>query len=207
MRTPADIQPRPGFSLMEVALALAVASFAAIGLLSLTSSGLGNYRQVMDTTVAAQIGERVVNDAEQADFQALTDARVLRRHPQVGEVEEAGGTFSFRAPAIEAPAFRYFDEQGNEIIADEGRLSAEQKRVAVYWVNTRVAPRVGVPRSDGQVAELARVTVEVACNPAGLDLGGDRFIDTDATSPRWNLFKPPASVRVITHSAYVGPKE
>jgi len=207
MRTPATIQQRSAFSLIEVALAMAVLSFGAIGILSLTSSGLGQYRQVMDTTVAAQIAQRMVSDAEQADFKVLTDARVLRRHPQVVEVEEAGGTFSFRAPAIEAPAFRYFDEQGKEIVAEDGRLSAGQKQSAVYWVNMRVAPRAGVPLADGHGSELARVTVEVACNPAGIDLATGSFIETDETSPRWNLFKPPMGVRVITHSAYVGPKE
>lgn len=206
MQAHRPLAKRSAFSLVEVALAIAIVSFAVIGILSLMSSGLGNFRQVMDTTIAAQLAQRVINDAEQADFKVLTDVAGQRNNTEMAKMAEQGKTFSFRAPAIKSPAFRYFDEQGNEIIPkDNGKLDSKQKLGAVYWINTRIVPRSSLPRTVGTGAtDLAQLTVEVASNPTGVDLTNRTYIETDTGSPRYNLLKPPAGIRVYTYSAYVG---
>ncbi|MEQ1859900.1 MAG: hypothetical protein ABMA13_08190 [Chthoniobacteraceae bacterium] len=204
------------FSLVEVALAIAVVSFAVIGILSLLSSGLGNYRQVMDTTVCAQIAQRVINDAGQADFNVLTDATNKNTIKETADAAKESRVFSFRAPSSDKPSFRYFDDQGNEIIAKEkdGKLKPEQRTQAVYWVNVRIIPRAFLPRADGKATELAQLTVEIACNANVIDLSDTKaFFVTEKKDPRYNLFKPPgqdkeknipAGIRVLTYSAYVG---
>lgn len=125
------------------------------------------------------------------------------------EMEAAGKIFSFRAPTINNPAFRYFDDQGKEIISKNtnGLLDPQQKFSAVYWVNVRITPRAVLPRSDGKTTELAHLTVEVACNPTQTDLSLPDFVEKSDESPRFNLLKPPAGVRVLTYSAYVGRNE
>lgn len=205
MNTPDLSAKRSAFSLVEVALAIAVVSFAVIGILSLMSTGLGSYRQVMDTTIAAQLAQRVINDAEQADFKVLTDVAGQKNNKDMTKTESEGKTFSFRAPTIKEPAFRYFDEQGKEIIPKEkGKLDAKQKLGAVYWINTRIVPRSKLPRHDGKATEVAQVTVEVACNPNGVDLTDKKYIESEDGSIRYNLLKAPAGIRVLTYSAYVG---
>lgn len=203
---------RSGFSLVEVALAIAIVSFAVIGIISLMSSGLGNYRQVMDTTIAAQIAQRIINDAEQADYKVLTDATAVSGSPIATEMAAQGKVFSFRWPTLDAKpeeTFRYFDEQGKEIIAEGGEaLEGVQKLNAVYWVNMRIAPKAKLPRIDGKATELAQITVEVACNPNGVNLA-EEYIVTSSSSSRYNLLdleKLPG-MRVLTYSAYIGRSE
>ena len=81
---------RGAFSLVEVALALGIVSFAFVGLFGLLPAGLSIFRQAMDNSVGSQIVQRLVNEAQQTDFPTLTAA---------------------------ATALRYFDEQGNEVTA------------------------------------------------------------------------------------------
>lgn len=212
MHPSAHSMKRSAFSLVEVALAIAVVSFAVIGILSLMSSGLGSYRQVMDTTIAAQLAQRIINDAEQTDFKVLTDVAGQKNNKDMQKIEGDGKIFSFRAPTIADgdATFRYFDEQGKEIIPKEkgGKLDSKQKLSAVYWVNTRIIPRPKIPRLDGKSTDVALVTVEVACNPNGVDLTDDsKYLERKDSSPRKNLLNAPAGIRVLTYSAYVGRNE
>lgn len=213
MKAPDLSAKRSAFSLVEVALAIAIVSFAVIGILSLMSSGLGSYRQVMDTTIAAQIAQRIINDAEQADFKALTQASDARVIAAMQEADKGGKTFSFRWPKLDAKpeeTFRYFDEQGKEIIPEQGKpLEGAQKLNAVYWVNTRIAPKAKLPRADGKATELAQITVEVACNANGVNLADNNFIESSSSSPRNNLLdlEKIQGVRVLTYSAYIGRNE
>jgi hypothetical protein len=190
---------------MEVALALAILSFAAIGIMGLTSSGLGNYRQIMDTTVSAQIAQRVIYDAEQADYQELTGAPASSAI--AAAMEKDGKTFSFRAPSLEHPAFRYFDEQGKEIVPKDDMLTPSEKRSIVYWVNTRITPRPRFLREDGKPIETATLAVEVASNPSGVDLNRAEYLDGNDRSPRYHLLTPPAGVKVFTYTALIGRSE
>lgn len=186
-----------GFSLVEVALALAVAAFALVAVLGLMSSGVGGFRQVMDTTICAQIAQRVMSDAQQADFRLLTDDAAL------GALRDEPG-FSFRGPRLAEPRYRYFDEQGIEIVPRTDTLTPEQRARVIYWVNTRVRPRAAVPRSDGRgTGELAQITVQVAANPNQLDLPLGRPAEPDTA----NLIVPGPGIRVLTYTTLVGRNE
>jgi type II secretory pathway pseudopilin PulG len=211
MHTPKFSAKRAAFSLVEVALAIAVLSFAVIGILSLMAGGMGNYRKVMDTTIAAQIAQRLINDAEQASYKELTDISGQASSADVAKMEKEGKTFSFRAPRITSTglsAFRFFDESGKEIVPkDATRLSPKESLNIVYWVNTRVTPRPRIPRADNKGTEVALLTIEIACNSNGLDLSQTQYIEKTNSSPQWNLLKAPAGIRVLTYSALIGRSE
>ena len=194
--------PRParregGFSLVEVSLSVAIVGFGFAGLLGLMTSGLTQFRTSMDATISAQIAQRVLADAQQADFTVLVDAAALGK-------KQPDPQFTFRAPRVDAPAFRFFDAQGDELHAEpEGGLSPAEATAAVYQVNVRVRPFAQVPRA-AQVTQpqLAQVTVQVAHLPAAQPFG----VETEA-GPRQNLFKARPSAAIYTFAALVGRNE
>lgn len=110
----------PAFSLVETALAIGVIAFAFVGLLALLPAGLNNFRGAVDTSVSAQIFQRVVTDAEQADFDLLT-----------GTATSGKGEF-YVLPT------RFFDDQGSEVVPRiAGRPSPFEGQQIVYHVHVR----------------------------------------------------------------------
>jgi len=77
-----------GFSLVEVTIAMGIVSFAFLTMLGLIPTGLKTFRSAIDTSVGGQIFQRVINEAQQTDFDTLVGSD---------------------------PAVRYFDDQGNEL--------------------------------------------------------------------------------------------
>jgi len=133
-----------GFTLVEVTLALGVASFALVALFGLLPVGLTMSRCAADNVMGAQISQRVINDALQTDFDTLV---------------QNGTTSIFRKPV------RYFGDQGNELLGPDG---------AIYHVNTRVAISTGMPGNGVTAnADIATVTVQIVNNPgnAALSVG------------------------------------
>src|SRR5688572_1646103 len=159
---------RRAFSLVEVALALGVFSVALLGILALLPSGMSNFRTAVDITVSAHIAQRVLEDAQQAEFDQLIDRRNLPADPlQHGYCPER---FSFRGPSVGKPAWRYFNEEGTEVVpkAKDGKLTPEELAAVVYQVNTRIRPRAELPSLREGGGHVAQVTVQVARNPGGL---------------------------------------
>jgi uncharacterized protein (TIGR02598 family) len=94
--TPSD-RKRKGFTLVEVTIAMGVVAFGFITILGLLPAGLKTFRSAMDSSVGAQIAQKVINDAQQKDFDALV----------------ANGI---------ASTVRYFDDQGNELgVSDKAK--------------------------------------------------------------------------------------
>lgn len=183
---------RAAFSLIEVSVSLSVISFAFIGVVGLMANGIEQFRGAIDSTVTAQIAQRILADAQQAEFDTLIDADHL---PALGE----NADFSFRAPKVTQPALRYFDEQGNEVIPAGDTPSASEIGRIVYHVNTRIRPWADVPAdTDAQKPHLAQVTVQVAASNGAaqtpVDLG---------EGPTQNLFALPKNRPVFTYSALV----
>ncbi len=65
---------RRGFSLVEVTIALGIAVVAVIGIFALLQSGLGAYREAMNSSVSASIAQQVVSDHLLAEFDAMVQA-------------------------------------------------------------------------------------------------------------------------------------
>ncbi len=152
------------FSLIEVTMSIGIISFAFLSIFSLIPLGLNSFRQTIDTGTASQIAQRVINDAQQSDFNDLTTD--YTNNPITG------------AGATGVKPYRFFNDQGEEIVvsgttagnpamAPTG-MPASQKQQISYWVNTRITPATTVPNPGASVpdnASLATVTVQVAHNP------------------------------------------
>lgn len=208
-----------GFTLVEVALAIAVIAFAFVALLSLLPAGLTTFRRALDISICTQIAQRIVADAQGADFNLVVDRDNLPASTQ-------GAEFSFRAPSVQEPGIRFFDEQGNEVVPkgatggiakDWGDLSPDEQLRVIYHVNVRIIPRVNLPTDSGsgtvdgyavdrkaqEMGSLALITVQIAHNPSGapLQLSADDAEDMD--KPERNLWKPREGVEMFTYSAYI----
>ncbi|MEI6071372.1 MAG: Verru_Chthon cassette protein B [Verrucomicrobiae bacterium] len=79
---------RGGFSLVEVTLAIGIVAFAFLTILGLIPTGLRTFRGAIDTSVSGQIFQRIVNEAQQTDFDTLVAT---------------------------TQTTRYFDDQGNDV--------------------------------------------------------------------------------------------
>ena len=79
-----------GFSLVEVTLAVGIVSFVFLTILGLLPTGLRTFTSAIESSVGGQILQRVINEAQQTDFDTLVSV---------------------------APTERYFDDQGNECVA------------------------------------------------------------------------------------------
>jgi len=170
-----------GFSLVEVVLAVGVISFAFVAILGLLPAGLTQFRQAMDNSIASQIAQRIIMDAQQSDFDILTDTA----HRQASSVDPfRARSFSASDAAKSSPLYiRYFDEQGNEIIPQGMFPTATEAVSIVYHVNTRITPGPSLPGNDpnsasdlgtaGAGVSLATVLVQVAFNPSGKTLAID----------------------------------
>ena len=165
-----------GFSLVETALALGIVSFAFVALIGLLPTGLTTFRQAMDTSVGAQIAQRIVSEAQETDFQILLASASLK--------DRGEGAQFFRLP------LRYFDEQGNET-KDPGVASAAERLRILYTVRVRGSKPgsanvsnhsssyfTSLPDVDGKrfnPRDMTILSIQVATNPAIRNV--DDFVD------------------------------
>ncbi len=192
-----------GFSLIEVAIAVGILAVALVALLGLMPGGMTNFRKAMDTSVTAQIAQRIMHDLEQAEFNEVIDLANLPPDPTGKSYCVAN--YSFRAPSISAPALRYFDEQGAELVPSNGKtLSAAQKVSLVYYVNIRILPRAAIPTKNDFGSAVAQATVQVARNPGDRDIPIVSAAPTDANTPDRNLFQKTTGVQIYTYYALIG---
>jgi uncharacterized protein (TIGR02598 family) len=188
-----------GFTLIEVALALGVVAFAFVGLIALLPAGLNNFRSSMNISIGSQIFQQIVNDAEQADFDALV------------KQETPDGTGFAVLP------LRYFDDEGNEIVpsAPPGLTPQEAQKV-VYYVHIRASnPGPSDVTSDGPTYFTSLpsqgtpfnprfstiLTVQVAVNPANITLQEDST--RRLWTPQQKIGSSTANLQMTTYSAVV----
>ena len=161
-----------GFSLIEVVLAIGIVAFAFVALFSLLPIGMGVFREAMDTSVSAQIVQRVVSDAEETDFDVLKD--------------DPGNSKSGNYYVL---PFRYFDDQGTEVkVANASSPSAAERSKFLYTVRVRgtfpgksnpsdhsSAYPTSLPSKSGSrfnPRDETFLTVQIANNPGNKDLTG-----------------------------------
>jgi uncharacterized protein (TIGR02598 family) len=198
-----------GFTLVEVTLALGIIAFAFVALLALLPAGNNAFRRAIDLATCGQIAQRVITDAQNANFNVLTGAQ--------------GQTTFVPGHTIALP-MRYFDDQGREIIPKGDTPSAAQLLSAVYYVNTRVMQTAVLPRSTERTVRaadpdkkkgeqpplnpLAQLTVQVIHNPNGLKLELSKSQPDDVTKPDRNLVPDSRTAKmqleIFTYSAMIG---
>jgi uncharacterized protein (TIGR02598 family) len=198
-----------GFSLVEVVLAVGVISFAFVAILGLLPAGLHQFRQAMDTSVAAQIAQRIIQDAQQTDFDVLTETVApAKRDPK----STIAFTSTVYPVAGGSRTVRYFDEQGNEVVIKGTTPTQAERADIVYTVNTRIQPWPSLPGAgsspDTSVSSVGRslitITVQVVYNPAvipfqlvGSQAGSD-YLLVDTKDPKMK------AMSVKTFNAQVG---
>src|SRR6266436_6376560 len=87
---------RSGFSLVEVAIAISIFAIALVALLGLMPGGMSQFRKAMDTTVTAQIAQRIMHELEEAEFNTVIDLPHL-------PATSTGDGYSFQASPLPAP--------------------------------------------------------------------------------------------------------
>jgi uncharacterized protein (TIGR02598 family) len=200
------------FSLVEIALAIGIIAFAFVALMSLLPAGLTTFRRALDVSICTQIAQRIVSEAQESDFDVLTDVKNL-------PAAQTGKDYSFRMhrPGTTTVWIRYFDDQGNEVVPSRPpTLTAEEKLSVIYAVNVRVIPRVTLPtgkegfpvaQAAGVAGNLALLTVQIARNPSGVELTISPGAADDSLTPTRNLWMPKGGVDIFTYSAYIGKNQ
>jgi len=127
------------------------------------------FHQAVDTSVSAEIVQRIAADVEQTDFKAL-----------IGNA--ASGNYY-------ALPMRYYDDQGTEIsVANPLQPSSSELARILYWVRVRGSlpgaadparhtasyftslPSTGPQRYTPRASTF--LTIQIVANPAGIDLKG-----------------------------------
>src|SRR4051812_30802590 len=125
-----------GFTLVEVAMAIGIVSFGFVAILGLLPTSMEVFRASMNLSISTQIAQRLLNDAQQTEFAALTGGEVPLPHHEL--------------------AVRYFDEEGNELPVDKADES-------IFEAHTVVQSNPKFPDAAGEntivMDELAAVVV------------------------------------------------
>ena len=145
-RPPSPAAKCDGFSLVEVAFAVGIIAVAVTALLGTWPVGQAHMRRAVDSTIAAQVAQRLVAEVQQADFPDVLRLAGLTGGAPSGSLER-----------------RYFSQTGREVDA----ANAER----MYEVITRVSHREQLPVAGGAKRWDAHgqlvVTIDVAVSHLG----------------------------------------
>jgi type II secretory pathway pseudopilin PulG len=182
-----------GFSLIESTLAIGVVAFSFVAILGLLPAGLTTFRKAMDASVGAEIGQRVLNDLQQSDFNTLLSQTSNPDLPATLRTvlsEQSNGAAPARMIAgIGYLPHRFFDDQGNEVVMPASASSTPAdptptKRATahiLYDVHTQIVLTPQIPSkvngngADGflESPSLANVVIQIFSNPGGVNLPDD----------------------------------
>lgn len=142
-----------GFSLPEVAIAVAIASMGILTLLGLIPAGLENLRQAGDSISSSRICQQMIGELQAADWGTKTDSGV-----------------GWSKLADYHGAVRYFDGEGTQIPATEsGSLSSSHEQTLSYVAKFEVVDTGATPTLPGggtvARADSRKVIVHVAVSP------------------------------------------
>ncbi len=115
---------RSGFSLIEVAMAIAITAFAAVAIVGLVPIGMDSFQQTKNVSISSQISQQIFSELVALPFSKLTPT--------------SGNTMRLIAPDG-VNYVRYFDDQGDEVTSTASN--------AVYQVNVRGTKPYAVPFS------------------------------------------------------------
>ena len=186
---------------MEAVLAIGVVAFSFLSIFALLPVGLEGFCLAEETSVSAEIVQRIVSDAEQTDFNILT-------------ANAAGGNH-YTLP------IRYFDDQGSEVnVADALAPSSAELTKIIYWVRIGGSlpgnadstkhtssyftslPSTGGERFNPRASTF--LTIQIVSNPRGVNLMGmvnaEGLVD-DAKASEANLRLQTYSI-VISRNGY-----
>lgn len=137
---------RFAFTLVEVTLAIGIVAVAIVPVFGLIPTALNTFHRAIDASVSTQIAQRLINDAQQTDFQTLTGGAADR--------------------FVRTPEIRYFDDQGSE-------LTGADTTGAIYQTRVVIAPNTQTTGAGAGNENLATIMVQIANNPRNAVLQPD----------------------------------
>lgn len=72
----------PGFTLVEVTLALGLVSFSLVGLMGMLPVGLSNFREAMEIQTQTRIAQQIAAELQLTPFQTLSDGTFQTGFPR-----------------------------------------------------------------------------------------------------------------------------
>lgn len=142
-----------GFSLPEVAIAVAIASMGMLTLLGLIPAGLENLRQAGDSISSSRICQQMIGELQSADWG-----------------DKTGSGVGWSKLADFHGAVRYFDGEGTRLTAgNEGGLSGTQGQALSYVAKFEVVDAGTAPTLPGGGVSVRsdsrKVILHVAVSP------------------------------------------
>ncbi len=213
-----------GFTLVEIAIAIGILAVALVALMGMLPAGMSNFRKAMDTSVTAQIAQKILQDMEEAEFDEVIDVNSLPKDP-AEPTSYCKPHFSFRAPAVNKPAttatgqtqVRFFTDQAVEVFPPSPQpyaypdlssaVNADAARLIVYHVNVRVIPRAELPTINETGNQVAQITIQVARNPGSRKIPLVTGAADDEDKPERNLFQKTTGVSIFTYHALLGKNQ
>jgi uncharacterized protein (TIGR02598 family) len=129
-----------GFSLVEVTLAVAIASLAIITLLGLMPQGLEMSRKTGILTINSNIVEQIIRDLENTQFSLL---------PTQGTGASSGG-----GNMVPEKGRRYFKDQGQEVDASSKEIT--------FVAEVDFTQPASLPQTEAVQPYLRRVVIRIA---------------------------------------------
>ena len=213
-----------GFTLVEIAIAIGILAVALVALMGMLPAGMSNFKKAMDTSVTAQIAQKIMQDLEEAEFDEVIDVTNLPKDP-ADPTSYCKPHFSFRAPTVGEPVksargqtkVRFFTDQGVEIFPPSplpnsypdlsSAVNKDSANLVTYHVNVRIIPRAELPTINETGSQVAQITIQVARNPG---LRKIPFVEGNADDdnvPDRNLFKKTTGVSIFTYHALLGKNQ
>lgn len=149
--TPAKVLSHPGFSLAEVAIAVAIAALGFITLLGLLPNVLDSMRKSGSDIVLARIYQQMLNEAQQTEWGG-------------NPTRTFGGWTGLAAQQGEATR-RYYDDQGIPISPTDSGFDLRLSFVAQAFYESTPVQLPGEEASSGSKearADMVKVTIKVA---------------------------------------------
>lgn len=131
---------RNAFTLVEVTLAIGIVSFAFVAMFGLLPVGLSVSRQAIDTTIEAQIVQKLKTQALQTDFsqlQTLQDAEPYYFDDQGKAAEETGAMYK-----------AFFAEVPAETQLPANVSTRKLRTVTIFVVNTKGNSTIAAEDAD-----------------------------------------------------------
>ncbi len=161
-------------------MAIGIIAFAFVALLGMLPTGLNTFRKAMDTSVSAQIAQKISGELQETDYFTLLDVASKGS----GDIRELSADSDQQFGSLPR---RYFDDQGSEIVITGGGdtpSDAERLKI-IYEVHVRLSRRALLTSGEERVPSenLVSAMIQVASNPRGLPLrvdGTTELIDKDS---------------------------
>ncbi len=150
-----------GFSLVEVALALAIMAFASASIISLIPFGLTSFRQAMNNTIESEIVQGLTNDISLSDFGNLKNMAVAQ-----------GTTY-------------YFDAEGRRQTGATGALYTAKIKFTDLSPAASTNPLSTLTASAGTTALITIEKIDKTKDYFSVMVGNNQQVAKDALPANW----------------------